>query len=245
MPLQLTTEQARVLGCLMEKAVTTPDQYPLTLNALVSACNQKSSRDPVMNLEQGQVQRITNQLEEMHLVVKDENFRSQVQKISQRFCGTPFSEYEFDSAQYAVVCLLLLRGAQTPGEVRSRSGRLHSFDDNEDARNTLNSLIDREGGAVLARLPKRPGRQDNEYVHLFSGEPTALEKGELEKSTVVKSSVAEEVALPPVATRTSGHTGSASTSAWQTGADLRIAELERRVVILEAELNSLRQELGG
>lgn len=245
MPLQLTAEQARVLGCLMEKAVTTPDQYPLTLNALVSACNQKSSRDPVMSLEQGLIQRTTNQLEEMHLVVKDENFRSRVQKFSQRFCGTPFSEYEFDSAQYAVVCLLLLRGPQTPGEVRSRSGRLHSFDDNEDARNTLHSLIDREGGAVVARLPKRTGRQDNEYVHLFSGEPKLLVGG-----VAVESAVVEDVSRPSAAVRavtftTSNHTGSVPASAWQTAAELRIAELERRVVILEAALNSLRQQLGG
>lgn len=234
MPLQLTAEQARVLGCLMEKAVTTPDQYPLTLNALVNACNQKSSRDPVMNLEQGQVQRVTNQLEEMHLVVQDENFRSRVQKFSQRLCGTPFSEYEFDGAQYAVVCLLLLRGPQTPGEIRSRSGRLHSFAEHEDARNALNSLIDREGGAVVARLPKRPGRQDHEYVHLFSGE---------------HNSVAEEAVPPsatPVATHpTTGNAGPVAASGWQTAAELRIVELERRVVSLEAELSLLREQLGG
>lgn len=237
MPLQLTAEQTRVMGCLMEKAVTTPEQYPLTLNALVNACNQKSSRDPVMNLEQGQVQRVINQLKEMHLVVEDENFRSRVQKFSQRLCGTPMSEFAFDSAQYAAVCLLLLRGAQTPGEIRSRSGRLHSFADNEEARATLHSLIDREAGAVVARLSKRVGRQDHEYVHRFNDDQSA--------SVDSSSSPTPEVVRDEAAVEYKTAAEPATVSAWQVAAELRIAELERRVVSLEAQLDSLRQQLGG
>lgn len=248
MPLQLSVEQARVLGCLMEKAVTTPDQYPLTLNALVNACNQKSSREPVMNLEQGQVQRAVNQLKELHLVVEDENFRSRVQKFSQRLCGTPMSQFEFDSAQYAVVCLLLLRGAQTPGEIRSRSGRLHSFADNEEARSTLDALINREGGAVVTRLPKRVGRQDHEYVHRF-GDNQTIDEGSTnglvqEEMAPVYKTTAESTPTQHQ-TANAKATDSVAASAWQEAADLRIAELERRVVSLEAELTELRQQLGG
>lgn len=254
MPLQLSAEQARVMGCLMEKAVTTPDQYPLTLNALVNACNQKSSRDPVMNLEQGQVQRAINQLKEMHLVVEDENFRSRVQKFSQRLCGTPMSEFAFDSAQYAAICLLLLRGAQTPGEVRSRSGRLHDFADNEEARATLQSLIDREAGSVVSRLSKRVGRQDHEYVHRFNDDPSAGGADGAD-AAVVQDEVAVEYEAAAASTRTQqpaqslntnqNAAGPATPSAWQVAAELRIAELERRVVSLEAQLDSLRQQLGG
>lgn len=245
MPLQLTAEQARVMGCLMEKAVTTPDQYPLTLNALVNACNQKSSRDPVMNLEQGQVQRVVNQLKEMHLVVEDENFRSRVQKFSQRLCGTPMSEFAFDSAQYAVVCLLLLRGAQTPGEIRSRSGRLHDFADNEESRATLHSLIDREAGAVVARLPKRVGRQDHEYVHRFN-DNQSVEVATLQDAGAVDYKAATRAQQPtPAQTEIPPAPDPTTASAWQVAAELRIAELERRVVSLEAQLDSLRQQLGG
>lgn len=248
MPLQLTAEQARVMGCLMEKAVTTPDQYPLTLNALVNACNQKSSRDPVMNLEQGQVQRVVNQLKEMHLVVEDENFRSRVQKFSQRLCGTPMSEFAFDSGQYAAICLLLLRGAQTPGEIRSRSGRLHNFADNEAARATLQSLIDREAGAVVARLSKRVGRQDHEYVHRFNddqGADGAVVQDEV--AVMYEAAAASTGTQQPAPSQNANQNAvePAMPSAWQVAAELRIAELERRVVSLEAQLDSLRQQLGG
>ena len=131
----LTAEEIRVLGCLLEKAVTTPDQYPLTLNALTLACNQKSSREPIMALEQGSVERTARGLGEKHLVSAAEG-KNGVIKYAQRFCNTLLSDLKFDAAQYAVLCVLLLRGAQTPGELRARSARLHSFDDNEAVKAT-------------------------------------------------------------------------------------------------------------
>jgi uncharacterized protein YceH (UPF0502 family) len=160
---------ARVIGCLIEKSVTTPDQYPLTLNALTSACNQKSGRSPVMALQQGEVQRAARDLEAASLVLVEENFKSRSEKYAQRFCNTRFSEYQFDPPQLAIVCLLLLRGPQTPGELRARSGRLHSFPDNSDVVSALNSLMEREGNALVVKLPRTPGRKDSEYMHLFSG----------------------------------------------------------------------------
>ena len=165
----LTDNEVRVLGCLLEKAVTTPDQYPLSLNALTNACNQKSGRNPVMALSKGQVERAALDLAEKHHVKEEENFRTGMKKYHQRFCNTGIHGYQFDSAQYAVVTLLLLRGPQTPGELRARSGRLHEFEDNSAVVLTLNSLMEREGDALLVQLPRTPGRKDSEYMHLFAG----------------------------------------------------------------------------
>jgi len=161
--------EARVVGSLIEKSLTTPDQYPMTLNALTGACNQKSARHPVMSMTQGEVQRTIRALEEKHFVVMEENFKSRTEKYAQRFCGTRYSGHQFDAAQVAVVCLLLLRGAQTPGELRTRSARLHTFADNGEVVVTLNSLIEREGEPLLVKLPRMPGRKDSEYMHLFCG----------------------------------------------------------------------------
>ena len=165
----LNQQEARVVGSLIEKSLTTPDQYPMTLNALTSACNQKTARDPVMSMTQGEVQRTIRGLEEKHFVVMEENFKSRTEKYSQRFCGTRYSGHQFDAAQVAVVCLLLLRGPQTPGELRARSARLHTFADNGEVVVTLNSLIEREGEPLLVKLPRTPGRKDSEYMHLFCG----------------------------------------------------------------------------
>jgi len=169
LPLNLSANETRIIGCLMEKSVTTPDQYPLTLNALTNACNQKSSRDPVMSLPQGVVQHDARLLESQHLLRIEESFKRGVEKYTQRFCNTSFSELQFDAAQFAIVCLLLLRGPQTPGELRARSGRLHEFADNAAVVEALDGLIEREGDALAVQLPRTPGRKDAEYMHLFSG----------------------------------------------------------------------------
>jgi len=165
--------EARIIGCLMEKSVVTPDQYPLTLNALTNACNQKSAREPVMALGQGIVQRTVRDLAGKHLVRIEENFRRGTEKYAQRFCNSRYSSLQFDPAEFAVICLLLLRGAQTPGELRARSGRLHAFADNKAVVETLTGLAEREGGAVVAKLPRTPGRRDSEYMHLLSGPVSA------------------------------------------------------------------------
>ena len=212
----LSIEEVRVLGALLEKAVVTPEQCPLTLNALINACNQKSSRDPVLALDPGVVQRAARQLDERHLIKRDENFRSGVEKYSQRLCNTPFSQLQLSAAEYAVICLLLLRGRQTPGELRTRSGRLHTFADNEEVAETLRALIDREGGPLVARLPRVAGRQDHEYTHLFAG---AVE------------SVASEVD-PGAGTGEAG-----------TRTD-RVGQLEARLQELSAEVADLKRQLG-
>ena len=210
---ELNDKEARVIGCLIEKSIVTPDQYPLTLNALTNACNQKSSRDPVMSLQPGEVQQTIRQLEARHFVRTDENFKSRTEKYSQRFCNTRYSNIQFDDAQLAIVCLLLLRGPQTPGELRSRSGRLHTFADNAEVVASLNELIQREGDSMVVKLPRTPGRKDSEYMHLFSGE-VDIDSYESE----VKASKPE--ASPDRVT---------------------IAELAERVSALEAEVAELKK----
>lgn len=208
----LNEAEARVIGCLIEKSLVTPDQYPMTLNALTNACNQKSSRNPVMSMTQGEVQNTLRALEEKHLVSREENFKSRTEKYSQRFCGTRYSGHQFDAAQVAVVGLLLLRGPQTPGELRARSGRLHTFTDNDEVVTTLNSLIER-GEPLLVKLPRTPGRKDSEYMHLFSG------------PIDVEAHVSQAQASAPA-----GSTGRVS-----------VADLLERVEKLEAEVAALKQ----
>ncbi|MDE0037646.1 MAG: DUF480 domain-containing protein [Gammaproteobacteria bacterium] len=210
----LTVNEIRIVGCLMEKAVTTPEQFPLTLNALTLACNQKSSRDPVLSLDQDTVRRTARMLEDKGLVTREENFRTGVTKYRQRFCNTPFSDQQFTPEEYAVICVLLLRGSQTPGELRTRTARMHAFADNEAVSATLAGLLDsdREGGAVAARLPRVPGRRDHEYMHLFAGEIDSVPEEE----------------------RTASQT---------TPRLSRLDELEARVQALEAELAALKQDL--
>ena len=165
----LSPIEARIIGCLMEKSVVTPDQYPLTLNSLTNACNQKSSRTPVMSLDPGKVQQVARDLKGRHLVRIEENFRSGIEKYTQIFCNTNLGDIQFDTAQFAIICLLLLRGPQTPGELRTRSNRLHTFADNEAVVHSLNQLMERESKPFVVKLPRTPGRKDSEYMHLFSG----------------------------------------------------------------------------
>ena len=166
--IQFTPNEARVIGCLMEKSVLTPDQYPLSLNSLVNACNQKSSRDPVLSLDPGVVQRAVNDLvEKKHVMTQ--TFGSRVEKYQQRFCNTQFAAIKFTPAEFAVVCLLLLRGPQTPGELKAHSGRLHEFAGAEEVDVALESLLTRADGPFVARLPREPRRKDHAYAHLFGG----------------------------------------------------------------------------
>jgi uncharacterized protein YceH (UPF0502 family) len=168
-PVILSANEARVIGCLMEKSVVTPDQYPLTLNALTNACNQKSSRTPVMSLDPGVVQRTARDLSEKHLVRIEENNRTGAEKYKQRFCNTTYSDFQFTPDQFSIVCMLLLRGLQTPGELRARSGRLHAFADNNEVILAAAGLSQREGEPLIVQLPRTAGRKDAEFAHLFFG----------------------------------------------------------------------------
>ena len=207
--------EARIIGCLIEKSIVTPDQYPLTLNGLTNACNQKSARNPVMALQQGEVQHALRVLEAKHLVQMEENFKSRSEKYLQRFCNTRYSDLHFDPAELAIVCLLLLRGPQTPGELRARGGRLHAFADNAEVLAALKRLMVRDGDPLLVELPRTPGRKDSEYMLLFSG-PVDLEAHASQAQASKPAASSERVS---------------------------VAELAERVSSLESELAELKRRL--
>lgn len=170
MKMALSAQALRVIGCLLEKQVTTPDQYPLSLNGVVTACNQKSNREPVMNLSEMEVQSQLDELVKKHLVTSNNGFGQRVSKYEQRFCNSAFGHLQLSSAEVAVLALLFLRGAQTPGELRTRSGRLHEFSDMNEVEQTLNGLITRDDGPMVIRLAREPGKRESRYMHLFGGE---------------------------------------------------------------------------
>jgi uncharacterized protein YceH (UPF0502 family) len=170
MKIVLSALEARIVGCLIEKQITTPDQYPLSLNALVNACNQKSNRDPMMGLEESTVQSILDQLVKKHFVVEKSGFGSRVPKYQHRFCNTEFGTLKFTARELAIVCELLLRGAQTPGELRTRASRMAPFSDAGEVEAALEGLRTREDGPFVVRLPREAGRRDSCYAHLFAGD---------------------------------------------------------------------------
>ncbi|WP_394132115.1 YceH family protein [Shewanella maritima] len=165
--MELNANQTRVIGCLLEKEVTTPDQYPLSLNSLTLACNQKSSREPVMALSEQDVQQTLDELAKKRLISEQSGFGSRVVKYQHRFCNTEFSENQFSPEQVAVICVLMLRGAQTPGELKSRCNRLHAFEDAQQVEAVLVALSQREK-PLVAQLPKQANRRDHQYIQLFS-----------------------------------------------------------------------------
>jgi uncharacterized protein len=170
MNIELTPVEARVIGCLIEKEVTTPDQYPLSLNALTNACNQKTNREPVMELTEVQVQAAVDALLKKYLVSdKSAGYGGRVTKYKHRFCNTEFGSLKFSPQELGIIDALLLRGAQTPGELRARAARFADFADTEEAESVLKKLMSREDGPFVARLPRAPGSRESRYVHLFSG----------------------------------------------------------------------------
>jgi uncharacterized protein YceH (UPF0502 family) len=170
MNIELTLHETRVIGCLIEKAITTPDQYPLSLNALTNACNQKSNRDPVLELDEATVQGVVDRLIARFLVTEQRGYGSRVSKFEHRLCNTSFGTLNFSPQELAIVCELFLRGPQTPGELRSRASRLARFSDVTEVEAALEALASREDGPFVVRLAREPGKRESRYAHLFSGE---------------------------------------------------------------------------
>lgn len=211
---ELNALEARVIGCLIEKAITTPDQYPLSLNALVNACNQKSNRDPVLDLNESTVQQIVDGLMRKHLIIEKSGFGSRVPKYQHRFCNTGFGSYEFSPQQTAILCELLLRGPQTPGELRTRASRMAPFEDVGQVEVALQGLAQREDGPFVVRMAREPGRRESRYAHLLSGDVD----------------VGMEVQL--------------TADAPIPGGTERISKLEELVAELRRELDELKSRLG-
>ncbi|MFZ0744734.1 MAG: YceH family protein [Terracidiphilus sp.] len=164
-PLLLTAAQSRVLGALVEKEVTTPDYYPLSLNALLNACNQRSNREPVMDLDEDDVRQALHGLEDLGVAGRARSADGRVTKY-EHWLGEAFN---FSRAETALLCVLLLRGPQTPGELRGRTERLHRFDEITDVLAGLQKLMEREP-PLAALLPRQPGTKEARYAHLLSGE---------------------------------------------------------------------------
>jgi len=160
----LTDVEVRVLGSLIEKDITTPDYYPLSLNALVNACNQKNNRDPVMALDEDAVRGALDSLQQQRLAGPSSSADSRVTKHEHRLQEV----FNFDRREIAILCVLLLRGPQTPGELRGRTERMYRFEALDDVHATLDRLSQREP-ALVAVLPRQPGTKESRYMHLFSG----------------------------------------------------------------------------
>ncbi|AYZ33348.1 YceH family protein [Serratia sp. FDAARGOS_506] len=179
MKYELNAKEARVIGCLLEKQVTTPDQYPLSLNAITLACNQKTNREPVMDLSESEVQQLLDLLLRKHFLRTLSGFGNRVVKYEQRFCNSEFGQLKLSPAELAVIATLLLRGAQTPGELRTRTNRMHEFSDVSEVEQVLQQLATREDGPFVVRLAREPGKRESRFMHLFSGQideaPAALE----------------------------------------------------------------------
>ena len=173
MKYQLSGAEARVVGSLLEKQVTTPEQYPLSVNAVTMACNQKTNREPVMNLSEHDVQDVLDALGKRHYLRTVSGFGNRVTKYEQRFCNSEFGDLKLSSAEVAVITTLLLRGAQTPGELRTRASRMHEFSDMQEVEQTLEGLAAREDGPYVVRLAREPGKRESRYMHLFSGDVDA------------------------------------------------------------------------
>src|SRR5437879_1341000 len=168
----LNAVETRVLGSLIEKDITTPDYYPLSLNALVNACNQKNNRDPVMALDEDAVRAALESLQRQRLAGPASGADGRVTKYEHRLQEV----FNFDRRETAILCVLLLRGAQTPGELRGRTERMYRFQELEDVHATIEKLSQREP-PLVAVLPRQPGTKESRYMQLFSGEVPVVEAG--------------------------------------------------------------------
>ncbi len=215
MDIELTLHEARAIGSLIEKEITTPDQYPLSLNALTNACNQKSNREPVLELDEATVQETLDALVKRSLVSDQAGFGSRTTKYKHRFCNTEFGILKFSEQELGIICALLLRGPQTPGELRTHTNRLCKFRDMQEVESALDRLMERSDGPFIAKLAREPGKRESRYMHLFSGDAPAM-----------------------------AFSGGTNSAAGLSGAELdRLDQLEQRVDELEQEIMQLKRAL--
>lgn len=219
MNVELDPIEVRVLGSLVEKDLTTPDYYPMTVSALTNACNQKSNRDPVMSLSESQVLDTLESLSHKYLAWEKGGAGGRVPRYAHKLSDTLTKTYDFSKRQLGVLAVLFLRGPQTPGEIRARTTRMCEFHSLSEVEETLADLAEREDGPYLTELPRELGRRERRYAHLFGGPPdlTAL----------------HQVAGPEDSVAQDGELAQ------------RVSTLEERVSALTDELAALRRELGG
>lgn len=212
MKVMLSALEARVIGCLIEKELTTPDQYPLSINSLASAVNQKTNRDPVMELSEAEIIAVLDGLQKKHLVYEKSGFGSRVMKYQHRLVGTEFSEIKATPQERGILCVMLLRGPQTVAELRTRTNRLCEFADLAEVETVLNQMATRDSSPLVVRLPRARGEREARYMHLLSGA--------IESAPEVPDDFAPGVRSSPL--------------------EARIAALEQEVAALKAALADVR-----
>ena len=215
MDICLTLYEARIIGCLLEKQRTTPEHYPLSLNALTNACNQKSNRDPVLELDESAVQDTIDVLIKKGYVSEKTGFGSRVTKYQHRFCNTEFGTLKLSDQELGIICVLLLRGPQTPGELRTRTERLCRFQDIHEVESTLDQLMQRDDGPFVTKLPRETGKREARFAHRFCDETDIKDAAE---------------PASPVSSRPETDS-------------VRVERLEKMVKQLRDELNSLKARL--
>ncbi len=211
----LSAEQCRVIGVMLEKETTTPEQYPLSINGITTGCNQKSNREPVMSLTEGDVHNIVDELVKMNQLMIDHKASGRVSKYFHRFCDTEFGNFKFTPQQRAIICVLFLRGPQTPGELRTRTNRLADFADVSEVETTLIQLQDLNEQVLVKKLAREPGKRESRYIHLFSN----IDENELAEPVCSQSDTAFD--------------GNSATLAQ------RVAELEQQVSSLTEQVTCL------
>ena len=204
-----------MLGCLVEKDITTPEYYPLSLNALVHACNQKSNREPLMNLEEDVVRQALRALGDQ-MLARSASGDSRVAKYEHRLADT----FNFTRPETAILCELLLRGPQTPGELRSRAERMHPFEDLSVVQSTLKHLMEREPPLVKL-LPRQPGNKEARYAHLLSGDVEVREAPQVKEAAI---------------------SSSATENARMTGLESEVAGLQKEVADLKRQFAEFRKQ---
>lgn len=214
MKIQLTVKEARVIGCLLEKQITTPEQYPLSLNSLTTACNQKTNREPVVEWSEADVQDTVDALLKKRLLRDLSGFGNRVVKYEHRFCNSEFGNLKLSAQELALVCVLLLRGPQTAGELRTRTARLAEFSDVQQVEAVLEKLAARDDGPFVMRLAREPGKRECRYAQLFCTDDS------LTADSAESTATADELGDP-----------------------VRVAEQESRIQALEDEVAALREQL--
>jgi len=220
--IKLNSNELRVIGSMIEKSLTTPDHYPLSLNALTNACNQKSNREPVLSLSEIEVQNTLDSLAEKKLTLTQGGASSRVTKYKHRFCNTEFGDLRFTEQELGIICVLFLRGPQTPGELRTRTNRLCQFNDSHETETVLNKMTTAEKEPLVIRMAREPGKRESRYAHCFSQEG-------IEVDNVVQDCL-------------SGETNSANYKVEKNQSE-RICQLEEKVELMQMEIDELRQKL--
>lgn len=227
----LSAEQCRIIGVMLEKETTTPEQYPLSVNGITTGCNQKSNREPVMSLSETDVQNAVDELVKMNQLMVDHKASGRVSKYFHLFCDTAFGSLKFTSQQRAIICVLLLRGPQTPGELRTRTNRLADFADVSEVEAALNQLQDLNNQTLVKKLEREPGKRESRYIHLFSDDD---ESYLVEGNSSQTGNISSEEDIP-----------SKETTPSEDNAQLvqRVTVLEQQVVLLTEQVGFLTELL--